>query len=470
MRRFFPFAALIGVALVLGCQDLGSGPVGPDGPGPAFAKGGEKGKPGGGGGGGEVAGFLTLTGGIVTTDLPVILSGSFAAQDKAFDQDITMNFPYFYDATTAENLPKRPVLVSGGLSFASVSTAFSETCGVTTGGDAYCWGENFHGRTQSNHSHGDAVATHITSAAFKGDVAIVLYGVPDEFASASYPQPYGLWDVTHPNNPTFLGVLNLGSSSHAIEAGSLGDKPYDATAVAGNYVYAIYNKSQTNGPTFQRTGFDDHLAVVDISDPRNPVVVGDWQDDPGAWLAGVSLNESATRAYVTGFTGRSPDWVGNGYLFVLDIQNPSQPTELGRYVFPSREVDVSIARPTSDDALVVLADHSWEDGKCGILHILDTSNPAEITEISSFALPESSGNCSTIATDVAIRGNLVFSTWLRGGVRVIDISDPTNPVQVARFRSPSYQGLDLSDVALLGTDFVVATTVWGSGMYILSMP
>ena len=320
--------------------------------------------------------------------------------------------------------------------------------------------------TRDDHSHGDAVATHIASGAFQGDVAIVLYGVPDDNRN---PQPYGLWDVTDPSNPTFLSVLNLGNSSHAIEAGSLGDKPYDATAVAGNYVYAIYNKSQTNGGNpFARTGFDDHLAVVDISDPGNPVVVGDWQDDPGAWLAGVSLNESATRAYVTGFTGsteRSPDggWVGNGYLFVLDIQNPSQPTELGRYVFPVSNADVSIARPTSDDALVVLADHSWDGGKCGILHILDTSNPAEISEISSFALPASRGNCSTIATDVAIRGNLVFSTWLRGGVRAIDISDPANPVEVGSF----VDNRNFSDIALLGDDYVVATHVWDAGMVIL---
>ena len=32
MRRFLPLAALLGVALVLGCQDLGSGGVGPHGP------------------------------------------------------------------------------------------------------------------------------------------------------------------------------------------------------------------------------------------------------------------------------------------------------------------------------------------------------------------------------------------------------------------------------------------------------
>ena len=67
--------------------------------------------------------------------------------------------------------------------------------------------------TQVSHSHGDAVATHITSGAFQGDVAIVLYGVPDEFAPASYPTPYGLWDVTNPRNPTFLSVLNLGGGT-----------------------------------------------------------------------------------------------------------------------------------------------------------------------------------------------------------------------------------------------------------------
>ena len=43
MRRFFPFAALLGVAFVLGCQDVGTGVVASDGPGPQFAKG-HKGK------------------------------------------------------------------------------------------------------------------------------------------------------------------------------------------------------------------------------------------------------------------------------------------------------------------------------------------------------------------------------------------------------------------------------------------
>ena len=39
-----------------------------------------------------------------------------------------------------------PLAVSGGLSFASVSASTYATCGVTTDGAAYCWGDNFYGQ------------------------------------------------------------------------------------------------------------------------------------------------------------------------------------------------------------------------------------------------------------------------------------------------------------------------------------
>ena len=77
---------------------------------------------------------------------------------------------------------------------------------------------------------------------------------------------------------------------------------------------------------------------------------------------------------------------------------------------------------------------------------------------------------------MAIRGNLVYSTWLEGGVQLIDISDPANPAKVGGFFSPAKKGrflfipspekAALSDVALFG-DYAVATTVWGPGLYIL---
>ena len=48
--------------------------------------------------------------------------------------------------TTGTDSNPTPIAVSGGLNFASVSAGGSHTCGVTTSGEAYCWGWNFDGQ------------------------------------------------------------------------------------------------------------------------------------------------------------------------------------------------------------------------------------------------------------------------------------------------------------------------------------
>ena len=46
-----------------------------------------------------------------------------------------------------------PVAVSGDLTFASISVGGFHTCGVTTEGAAYCWGEGESGRTRPRGTH-----------------------------------------------------------------------------------------------------------------------------------------------------------------------------------------------------------------------------------------------------------------------------------------------------------------------------
>ena len=313
------------------------------------------------------------------------------------------------------------------------------------------------------HSHGDAVATRINSAAFQGDIAIVLNGVPDTFNADDYPLPFGIWDVTDPTDPQFLSALNLGNSySYDWE----GDKPNDDKAVNGQYFYAVYNTGQgTNDHDSQRNE-DHHLAIVDLSDPRNPVVVGSWQDKP-VRLRGLSLNAAGTRAYVVGTTLR-PDV--ETVLYVLDIQDPRAPVEIGRYTHPFHGLPYAV--PNEDDSLVVFADGSGPCRGKAALRILDVSDPNSIHEVSVFELPGSNrcylwgrGNVGE-ATDMVVKGNLVYSTWMEGGLRVIDISDPANPVEVGKFVS-SPEKPWLSDVALYG-DVVLAATIWDpAGVYLL---
>ena len=70
--------------------------------------------------------------------------------------------------------------------------------------------------------------------------------------------------------------------------------------------------------------------------------------------------------------------------------------------------------------------------------------------------------------------SLIYSTWLHGGPRVIDISNQSKPFEVAEFRSPAEAypfeppHAALSDVDLYG-DNVLTTTVWEARMHILHL-
>jgi alpha-tubulin suppressor-like RCC1 family protein len=57
------------------------------------------------------------------------------------------------DGTTGTDRPS-PVRVTGGLTFAALSTGSAHTCGVTLAGDVFCWGVNFTGQL------GDGTTTH----------------------------------------------------------------------------------------------------------------------------------------------------------------------------------------------------------------------------------------------------------------------------------------------------------------------
>jgi len=120
---------------------------------------------------------------------------------------------------------------------------------------------------------------------------------------------------------------------------------------------------------------------------------------------------------------------------------------------------------------VIFADGSGPCGQKAALRVLDASDPSSIHEVSVFEL-EGSDRCYLWemadvgeATDMVVKGDLVYSTWMAGGLRVIDISDPANPVEVGKFiLSPGSPWL--SDVAMFG-DVVIATEIWNAGLYIL---
>ena len=80
----------------------------------------------------------------------------------------------------------------------------------------------------------------------------------------------------------------------------------------------------------------------------------------------------------------------------------------------------------------------------GYLRIWDYSNLAAPVQIGEYRTPNSGGRLPLGSGDYTIHnpmlmGTDVYISWYSDGVRVVDASDPTNPVEVAYFVPPAGQ-------------------------------
>jgi alpha-tubulin suppressor-like RCC1 family protein/uncharacterized protein YjdB len=201
-----------------------------------------------------------------------------------------------------------PVLVTGGLSFSSVSAGFSSTCGVTTSGVAYCWGINDDGEL------GDGTRTPRSSP------VLVVGGL--KFASVSTT-------FEHTCGVTEAGAAYCWGSA---QYGALGDGSSPTTAtpvqVAGglHFTEAEAGGAHTCGLTDVGTihcwgsNSGGELGDGTTTDRPTPLVVVGWT------FAAVSVGRSNTcgllasgDAYCWGFNARGQ--LGDG-----TTSNRSSPT------------------------------------------------------------------------------------------------------------------------------------------------
>ncbi len=182
------------------------------------------------------------------------------------------------------------------------------------------------------------------------------------------------------------------------------------------------------------------LHMVDIRDPKNPTFAGCFTDTEGLIWAG-RTHDGQCLVY----DGPDEDYRGRQICFasnetalrIVDVTDKENPIPVSTVTYPGRSY-VHQGWLTDDgryfylddelDELVGEADRT----RTLVLDVADLDDPVFVSEYF--------GADAAIDHNLFIKGDRMYQANYQAGLRVIDISDPLNPVEVGFFDTTPYEG------------------------------
>jgi len=283
---------------------------------------------------------------------------------------------------------------------------------------------------------------------------LVAYSIAVQGEYVYIPSPSDgllIFNISDPSSPEEAGVYELGggrSFSIAIE----GEYAYFGILGEGNNLLVLNVSDPENieletecldlpwgypsdlavygDILFVAAGVDD-LKIMDISNPTDPSELSEYETPGFAFGAACS----GSYCYVASSNG----------LRIIRVSNPERPTEVGYYWGYNallRCIDVN-------------DDYAYIADEYRILRAIDCSDPGAPVEVSYC-------NIGGSPSRIQIEGNNIFIAALYGGLRIVSIVNPRLPVEISSFNVHG----DVSDVAAVGDyAFIAAET----GFWVISV-
>ena len=268
------------------------------------------------------------------------------------------------------------------------------------------------------------------------DLLLVNY----EQFGAGTPERTGfqILDISTPLQPQEIGFFSTG-----------GKGVHRMWYAGGRYVYL----------SAVPEGFSDQIFLIaDISDPTSPQEVARWWV-PGMWTAG---GETPTwpsdRRYAAHHAVVSEDRAYLGFwdagAFILDISDPSKPSQIAHLSWPAAESgNTHTALPLPERSLLIVTDEAITD-ECqeGPRHVrvVDITEEGKPQDISKFPVPQGNfcqrghrfgpHNLHENRPGSFVSDEMIFVTYFNAGLRVVDLSVPERPEEIAHYIPATPEG------------------------------
>ncbi len=326
------------------------------------------------------------------------------------------------------------------------------------------------------HEQRDLVADH-PDGPLRGIYDVALAG--DDLVVASQGGENGelyafvVYDVSDPANPQQRLTREVRGSIHNCE-------------VADGHVYVTGLHAGHHSDTESSPAIP--VEIYDIRSEEAPMVA-EWSplDKNETWADVPARNRIIHDVSVVSGRAYLAYWDAGAVL--LDVTDPADPTFLSRVgEFTAEELtamsDAELAAEategpagnahhvtgSADGSLFGVGKEAWDDpntegGGPGGIDLYDASDPTNPQQVATIA-PESSpdetrGGVWTTAHNFEIRGNRLYSSWYRAGVKIYDISDPGSPELLTWWLRPRETNFWTAQAGAPG-EFFIASSASGA--------
>jgi hypothetical protein len=242
---------------------------------------------------------------------------------------------------------------------------------------------------------------------------------------------FRIWNVSRPESPRLLAY---------VKTHGFGVHRFDMDA---NYAYI----------STEMAGYLGNILVIyEIRQPDQPKEIGRW------WMKGQHIAGGETPTW-KGYQNRVHHGLRQGDILwtavwqaglrAIDVSDPSRPRTIGSYDYhpPVREPTHTVLRvpfPVSGRQIAVVVDeeHDYIPGQPHAgLWVFDVGDLNAIKPLSTFHVSEMDspwsrtpgGRFGAHQFQEHMEDTLVYCTWFSGGLRIIDVADPTLPREVGVF-------------------------------------
>ncbi|MGH1363449.1 MAG: LVIVD repeat-containing protein [Calditrichia bacterium] len=240
-------------------------------------------------------------------------------------------------------------------------------------------------------------------------------------------------------NPSGISIFDVSDPETPVQVAQMNDVPGFDLKAWQNYMYSVTGGSSGNG------------TITDISDPSAPIVVGTFPsshnltisenglmvtESPGIRIYDLTADPTAPRLLWQGgrpdqghdaniVGNRLFDFHGRSNTQIYNISSPAEPILEGVIADPTIEYHHS-GYPTEDGNYLFLCDELAPAALPDITvwDISDLSNPTRVAEYR---------DANAIVHNIYIIGDLAYVSYYAAGLRIFDVSDPTDFKLIAEY-------------------------------------